>query len=174
MAPCHRRWDAAEGSKCNLLKKETYPLREHIKKVFPPSVMRHMQFVFLGQSCETSRGRVCYQQGYLVQLADLGKARGCSIRTFAINRPGVAGVDLHTASSLTHSVMVCGNIFKALSSPTHKSLGAEILRVFTPHHVSHVTCPMSGVTIFVLIFLQNYGACLGRVCYERGLPRLVH
>ena len=40
-------------------------------------------------------------------------------------------------------------------------------------HVSHVTCHMSHVTIFVLFFGQSGEADRGRVCYQRGLPRLV-
>ena len=52
------------------------------------------------------------------------------------NRPGVAGAVLQSPPwlinllihSLTHSVMVCGNIFKVLSIQNYKSWGAEILR----------------------------------------------
>ena len=44
--------------------------------------------------------------------------------------------------------------------------------MFTPHHVSHVTCHMSGVTLHVS--LQRGGASWWRVCYQRGLPRLVY
>ena len=49
-------------------------------------------------------------------------------------------------------------------------------------HVSRVTCHMSPVTcqkIFFTFFLfkkkngQSGGASRGRVCYQRGLPRLV-
>ena len=41
--------------------------------------------------------------------------------------------------------------------------------------VSGVRCQVSGVTIYIYIyfFLQNCGACQERVCYQRGLPRLV-
>ena len=57
--------------------------------------------------------------------------------------------------------------------------------MFTPHHVSHVTCDVSqvryhvsGVTchiffLFFYFFLQIGWASLWRVCYQRGLPRLV-
>ena len=61
--------------------------------------------------------------------------------------------------------------------------------MFTPHHVSHircqvlfVTCDVSGVRcqvsgviiiIFFIFFLQIGGASQWRVCYQRGLPRLV-
>ena len=38
--------------------------------------------------------------------------------------------------------------------------------------VSGVRCHMSGVPCH-FFFLQNGGACRGRVCYQRGLPRLV-
>ena len=43
-------------------------------------------------------------------------------------------------------------------------------------HVSPVTCNLSHVTchIFLLLFsLQSGEASQGRVCYQRGLPRLV-
>ena len=54
-------------------------------------------------------------------------------------------------------------------------------------HVSHVMCHMSCVTchvslvmwftshfmFFLLCFLQDWEACLGRVCYQPNLPRLV-
>ena len=40
--------------------------------------------------------------------------------------------------------------------------------------MSHVTCHVSRVTIFFFIFfLQSGEAYLWRVCYQRGLPRLV-
>ena len=55
--------------------------------------------------------------------------------------------------------MVCGNIFKVLSIPNHKSWGAEILKECSPptmchmlcvkFHASHVTCQVSGVTCHV-------------------------
>ena len=70
-----------------------------------------------------------------------------------INRPGVAGAVLQSPpsfiKSVTHSLMVCGNIFKVLSIPSHKSWGAEILRECSPStmcHMSHVKCHLSGVT----------------------------
>ena len=40
--------------------------------------------------------------------------------------------------------------------------------MFTPHHVSHVICHMSRVTCQV-----SREASRWRVCYQRGLPRLV-
>ena len=48
-------------------------------------------------------------------------------------------------------------------------------------HVSHVTCYLSHVNVFfvcLFFFLQQKfgksgGASRGRVCYQRGLPRLV-
>ena len=64
--------------------------------------------------------------------------------------------------------------------------------MFTPHHVSHVrchmshvTCQVSGVTcqvspvryhiLFFYFFSGQSGeASWWRVCYQRGLPRLVH
>ena len=58
--------------------------------------------------------------------------------------------------------------------------------MLTPHHVSYVmchmsrlkchvsgvTCHMSGVTCH--FFLQSGEASRLRVCYQRGLPRLVY
>ena len=38
-------------------------------------------------------------------------------------------------------------------------------------HVSHVTCHVSH--FFYFFFLQSGEASQGRVCYQRGLPRLV-
>ena len=61
--------------------------------------------------------------------------------------------------------------------------------MFYPHHVSHVTCHMSRVTCHVsrvtcqvshvrcqmfFFFGQNGRASRWRVCYQRGLPRLVN
>ena len=39
-------------------------------------------------------------------------------------------------------------------------------------HVSHVTCHMSNIYIYIF-FGQNSEAYRWRVCYQRGLPRLV-
>ena len=40
--------------------------------------------------------------------------------------------------------------------------------------VSHVPCRMSLLFLFLfLFFLQSGGASRWRVCYQRGLPRLV-
>ena len=72
--------------------------------------------------------------------------------------------------SLIDSVMVCGNIFKALLIPNRKSQRAEILRECSSHtlchvsrimcHVSHVTCHMSHVTCHLShvknIFLTHF------------------
>ena len=47
----------------------------------------------------------------------------------------------------------------------------------TTYHMSHVTCHVSRVTCYVsydIFFLQNVGAIRCRVCYQRGLPRLVY
>ena len=55
----------------------------------------------------------------------------------------------------------------------------EILRECSPPsmcHMSHFTCCASHVPIFVFSFSflgQNVGASQWRVCYQRGLPRLV-
>ena len=42
-------------------------------------------------------------------------------------------------------------------------------------HISRVTCHVSGVTchFFLFLFLQSGGASWWRVCYQRGLLRLV-
>ena len=41
-------------------------------------------------------------------------------------------------------------------------------------HVSRVTCQLSRVTFFFCFFFgQSSAAYWGRVCYQRGLPRLV-
>ena len=56
--------------------------------------------------------------------------------------------------------------------------------MFIPHHVSHVWCHMSCITcqmsdvrcqmsqVTFVFVLQSGGASCGRVCYQRGLPRL--
>ena len=42
-------------------------------------------------------------------------------------------------------------------------------------HMSHVTCHMSHLFIyFIFFFGQSCGAYRWRVCYQRGLPRLVY
>ena len=83
------------------------------------------------------------------------------------------------------------NIFKALWIPNHKSWGAEILRECSPPstchmsgvrchvsyvrcHVSGVTCQVSCVTFFYFFVWQSGEASRWRVCYQRGLPRLVY
>ena len=49
--------------------------------------------------------------------------------------------------------------------------------MFSPQHVmchvSRVTCNVSHVTFFSSFFLQSGEAYRLRVCYQRGLPRLV-
>ena len=47
--------------------------------------------------------------------------------------------------------------------------------MFIPHYVSHVTCHVSPVTCHVSFkkIGQSGGASRWRVCYQRGLPRLV-
>ena len=52
--------------------------------------------------------------------------------------------------------------------------------MFTPHHVSHVTCHMTQVmclmiffSLFFLFFFQSGGARWSRVCNQQGPPRLV-
>ena len=53
--------------------------------------------------------------------------------------------------------------------------------MFIPHHVPHVMChksgvrcQVSGVKFFLFFFGQRGGASRLRVCYQRGLPPLVH
>ena len=41
-------------------------------------------------------------------------------------------------------------------------------------HVSRVTCPMSHVIFFFFFFGRTAEAYRWRVCYQRGLPRLVY
>ena len=42
-------------------------------------------------------------------------------------------------------------------------------------HVSHVTCHLSNVTCQIFFLVGQSGeASQGRVCYQRGLPRLVY
>ena len=50
--------------------------------------------------------------------------------------------------------------------------GHDVSRVTC--HVSHVTCHMSSVTFFFFLFFGQSGEAYRlRVCYQRGLPRLV-
>ena len=44
--------------------------------------------------------------------------------------------------------------------------------MFIPHHVSHVSCQVSGVRCQVYFFLQSCGANRWRACYQQGLPCL--
>ena len=78
--------------------------------------------------------------------------------------------------------MVCGNIFKVLSIPNHKSWGAEILRECSPPtmchmsrvicHVSGVTCQVSRVTcnfiIIILFFLTQWWSLSGEGLLSTG------
>ena len=107
------------------------------------------------------------------------------LSVYIFNRPGVAGAVLQTASSLIHSVILFLQTFKTSLHPKCESLGAEILRECSPPqtchmslvtcHVSRVTCHMSCVTchFFSSFFGQSGEAYWWRVCYQRGLPRLV-
>ena len=71
-------------------------------------------------------------------------------------------------------------IFRTLLIPNHKCWGSEILKECSPPpmchmscvtcHMSHVRCHMSGVTCF----RKSGGGSRWRVCYHRGLPRLVY
>ena len=50
--------------------------------------------------------------------------------------------------------------------------------MFTSHYLSHVRCPLSRVRCHLsrvrrVFFGQSGGASRWRVCYQRGLPRLV-
>ena len=103
------------------------------------------------------------------------------------NRPGVAGAVLHTALLLIHSVTApFPPNLQDIINPQPLELGSwNVGRVFTPHHVSHVTCDVSHfacqishVTCQVstvrshMYFFLNDGASRWRVCYQRGLPSL--
>ena len=61
--------------------------------------------------------------------------------------------------------------------PTSGPLGQRHLagrgRSSTSGHVSCVTCHKSHVTIIIFVFGQSGEAYRWRVCYQRGLPRLV-
>ena len=71
-----------------------------------------------------------------------------------------------------------------LQSQTKRDRSWNFERMFTFLHMSHVTCHMSRVTChmscvtciiyFLLLFFGQSGeASRWRVCYQRGLPRLV-
>ena len=114
------------------------------------------------------------------------------------NRPGVAGAVLQTPLSLIWSSFSSrsSNHFPAQTKRARELKFWE--NVYPPPnvtcHVSHVICHMSCVTchmarvtchvscvtchiilllLLLIICLQSGGASRGRVCYQRGLPRLV-
>ena len=92
-----------------------------------------------------------------------------------------------------HIILLYQSFSESVSQPfppNHKpdELGAEILRecsLPTTCHMSHVACHMSHVMchvscvmchmspFFFLFFGQSGKAYWSRVCYQRGLPRLV-
>ena len=59
-----------------------------------------------------------------------------------------------------------------MSIPNHKSWGAEIFRESPSTIICHLSCVTCKVRC-VTIFFQSGGASHLRVCYQRGLPRLV-
>ena len=48
-----------------------------------------------------------------------------------------------------------------------------MIPLFTTSHVSRITCHLPHIMFFVVFFLQICGASRWRVCYQRGLTRLV-
>ena len=82
---------------------------------------------------------------------------------YIINRLGIAGAVLQTPSSLikwlTHSLIVCGNIFKKPVHPKPEELDSWNLRECSSHtmcHVSHVRCHVSRVTCQVSLVICNF------------------
>ena len=114
-------------------------------------------------------------QGVCVSLGG-GVGRGATTALSLFNRPDVARADLQTSLCLIHSLShpLC-IIFRTLSIPNHRSWEAETLKECPPPplYVSHVTCQVSCVTCHFFLNEQTGGASWGRVCYQRGLPRLV-
>ena len=106
-----------------------------------------------------------------------------------ISRPGVAGAVLKTPSSLID--WLSDSSFSSKSSRHLYSKSYELgtwncsppSKCHISHvmfHVSHVTCHVSRVTYHmshvkchIFLFLQSGWACWWRVCYQRGVPRLV-
>ena len=98
-----------------------------------------------------------------------------------MNRPGVAPQINSSTDSLTDPFPP--NLQITVFSQNIRALELKVGRIFTPHHLSHVTfhiscvtCHVSCVNMFsaIYMFLHNAGASFGRVCYQRGLPRLVN
>ena len=71
-------------------------------------------------------------------------------------------------------------IFNTLHIPNCRSWAAEILRECSPPtmcHMSCVRCQVPGVKcfflfLFIFIFFWSHQANRGKVCYQRGLPRI--
>ena len=103
------------------------------------------------------------------------------------NRPSVAGAVLQTPPWLIHSfIHWLSHPFppnlQDIINPKPLELGSwNFACMFTLYHVLYVTCQVSGVRchmsgLFSFLFFffgQSGGACLWRVCYQRGLPRLI-
>ena len=90
-------------------------------------------------------------------------SRGCSTITFVTHW-------------LIHSVILFLQTFKTSLHPNLKSKGAEILRENscpTMCHISGVMFHVSHVIFSFSFFGQSSEASWWRVCYQRGLPRLV-
>ena len=121
----------------------------------------------------------------------------CSLQSWLVNKPGVARAVLQTHSSLIK--WLSRSVNQSLSDPLWKYLQNNVSpkpkdrgswhleRMFNPHHIScftwfmsHVMCYMSHVKFhvsFVMLYvkkIQSQGASPRRVCYLRGLPRLVY
>ena len=102
-----------------------------------------------------------------------------------INRPGVAGAVLQTASSLTDTVSH-SSFVKISSEHLHsQTIKARKLKFWEKVHLpppvmfheSYVTCHVSPVTFHMslnfIYFWQSGEASRWRVYYQWGLPRLV-
>ena len=107
--------------------------------------------------------------------------------TSIFNRPSVAGAVLQSPLLLTHWAILW---FKYLpNTVNHKP--EELDRRFIPYyvscvmcHMSHVTCHVSHITSKFFFHLKKKlslkiigpsgGTSWWRVCYQRGLPRLVY
>ena len=92
-------------------------------------------------------------------------SQGCPTNTFVIDKES--------------RWSFCSDIFKSPSLQKCMSLGLEILRECSPLstcHMSCVMCHMSHVKYhrwYLFLFFQRGEANQWRVCYQRGLTRLV-
>ena len=115
------------------------------------------------------------------------------------NRPGVVGAVLESASSLIKSLSqpFPPNLQDIINHKPEKLSSWNFERMFTFHNMSHVVCHVSRVTCHMscvmchisrvtchmwhvtcdishFFFWQSGEVYPLRVCYQRGLPRLVY